>query len=180
MHIAVDPGQHTGLALRFDNDAWGTALADKVPSAADRLDMVLSLIREHIEKGNCSAVIVETFRTMGYLSKYGIETIELVGAIKGLCYVYSVPVVRQDPSARAPFEARAKTMLKERSNTLELPMSDHEVSALAHLLRYEYNQRTSVAPDQPITLDTLSRAARAGRPTITIKPISPRAQEGNG
>lgn len=145
MIIAVDPGQHTGVAMRFDNDAWGTVLADKVPDANERLDMILSLLRDCLEKGTCTTVVIENFKTMGYLSKYGIETIELIGAIKGLCYLYAIPIARQDPQHRLPFERQATVLLKERSRTLNIPTSDHEVSALAHLLRYEYSQQTHTA-----------------------------------
>lgn len=139
MLIAVDPGQHTGLAFRLDNGEWATLMADKMPDPDERLHMVLDTLVEQLGKGTTTAVIVENFKTMGYLSKYGIETIELIGAVKTLCYVYRVPIVRHDNSVRVAFEPQAKRMLRERAAKLRLTVSDHEVSALAHLLRYEYH-----------------------------------------
>lgn len=140
MLIAVDPGQHTGLAFRLDNGEWATLMADKMPDPDERLTMVLGTLIEQLNKRTTTAVVVENFKTMGYLSKYGIETIELIGAVKTLCYVYNVPLVRHDNTARYNFEPQAKRMLRERAAKLRLTVSDHEVSALAHLLQYEFSQ----------------------------------------
>lgn len=141
MIIAVDPGQHTGLAFRLDNGEWATLMADKLPDPDERLAMVLDTIVEYLQRKTTTAVVLENFKTMGYLSRFGIETLELVGAVKSLCYVWQVPLVRQDPSHRLYFEKQAKYMLRERSKLTKLPVSDHEVSALAHLLRYEYTRQ---------------------------------------
>lgn len=137
MLMAVDPGQNTGMAFRFDNGNWGTLTVQKVPDAAERFDMVLSLLLEQLDgkHGRVNTLVMESFKTMSrYLSKYGLETIELVGAVRALCYVKDVPVVHQMPAQRLAFEKLAADMLKKR----DVMFTDHEVSALAHLLCYEY------------------------------------------
>lgn len=139
MIIAIDPGQHTGIAVRLDNGEWATLMADKLPDDTERLNMVLDTLTDLIQRNTTTAIVVENFKTMGYLSKYGIETIELIGAVKAMCFVYDVKLVRQDPSHRDAFTQTSNRMIKDRARTLKIPMSDHEVSALAHLLCYEYS-----------------------------------------
>lgn len=135
--IAVDPGQNVGMAFRFENKNWGTLTIPKVPTAEERFSLLLETLAEQITATKCDVVVVESFKTMSrYLSKYGLETIELVGAIRALCYNYEVPIVQQMPAQRTAFEADAKKLLNGRKNAY----SDHEVSALAHLLFYEYRE----------------------------------------
>lgn len=133
--MAIDPGQNVGLALRFDNGNWGTLTVPKVPDGDERFDMVLSTLAEAWDKYHPTGLVVESFKTMSrYVSKYGLETIELVGAIRALAYVHHVPIVQQMPSQRLFMQHQAHDLLKER----RAPFTDHEVSALSHLLAYEY------------------------------------------
>jgi hypothetical protein len=145
MLVAIDPGLSTGIAFRFDNGAWGTVTVIQTPDPLERLHMVLSTIVERLHKDSCEAIIVEAFITMGYLSKYGIETIELVGALKTLGYLWSVPLVKQAPIQRMPMERTAAGMLKERG----IKYSDHEISALSHLLVYERIHNPVTANPEP-------------------------------
>lgn len=135
MILAVDPGQNTGVALRFDNGNWGTLTVPKVDTADERFDMVLSTLAEQIKKYECNTLVLERFTSMSrYLSKYGIETIELVGAVRALCYFHGIRVTLQMPGHRIGMEGSATKMLSLRRQ----PYTDHEVSALAHLLAYEH------------------------------------------
>lgn len=135
MMMAIDPGQNVGMALRFDNGNWGTLTVEKVPSGDERFDMVLSTLIELFNKYKPEGMVVESFKTMSrYVSKYGLETLELIGAIRAIAYLHKVPIVQQMPSQRLFMEHEAKQLLKERANRY----TDHEVSALAHLLAYEY------------------------------------------
>lgn len=135
MMMAIDPGQNVGMALRFDNGNWGTLTVEKVPSGDERFDMVLSTLIELFNKYKPEGMVVESFKTMSrYVSKYGLETLELIGAIRAIAYLHKVPIVQQMPSQRLFMEHEAKQLLKDRANRY----TDHEVSALAHLLAYEY------------------------------------------
>lgn len=148
MIMAIDPGQNVGLAFRFDNGNWGTMTVPKVPDGDERFDMVLSTLGEAWDKYRPTGLVVESFKTMSrYVSKYGLETIELVGAIRALAYVHQVPIVQQMPNQRLFMEYQAKELLRERKT----PYTDHEVSALAHLLAHEYKQQllSDAAKPQP-------------------------------
>lgn len=133
--MAIDPGQNVGMALRFDNGQWGTLTVEKVPSGDERFDMVLSTLLELWEKHQPDVLVVESFKTMSrYVSRYGLETLELIGAIRALAYMQKVPIAQQMPNQRAFMEEQARDLLKERARRY----TDHEVSALAHLLAYEF------------------------------------------
>lgn len=145
MIMAVDPGQNVGMAFRFDNGNWGTLTVQKVPDMDDRLDMCLGTLIEQWKKTPCQRLIVEQFKTMSrYVSKYGLETIELVGAVRAVCYVHNVPVTFQMPAQRLFMEKVAKGLLKERGQL----HTDHEVSALSHLLAYEERVARLAVPAQ--------------------------------
>lgn len=156
MILSIDPGLSTGLAARLDNGHWWT---DTVVGSEEAFKYVVGLITNL--KPN--KVVIEHFSTMQYLSKYGIETIELIGAIKGACAVHNVPLYRQTPLTRKPKEQEATAMLKERKQQLggsietkvtgtaaiviKPGYTDHEVSALAHLLMFE--RRLELAEGTP-------------------------------
>jgi len=105
-----------------------------MPTADERLQMFLTLLTEQLDSEPCSAVVIENFVTMGYMSKYGLETVELVGAVKTIAWQRKLPLVRQAPGVRLPFERQAMALFKARKQT---QYTDHEVSALSHLLCYE-------------------------------------------
>lgn len=135
--VAVDPGQNVGMAFRFDNGNWGTLTVEKLPTADERFDVTLGTLVEQFQKNPCEVLVLERFTSMSrYLSKFGIETIELVGAIRAVCYLSGVEVALQMPGHRLGMEGDARTLLKERGRRF----TDHETSALAHLLAYETMQ----------------------------------------
>lgn len=138
MIMAIDPGQNVGMAFRFDNGNWGTLTVEKVPDEDDRLDMVLSTLVETWEKYHPTTVVIERFATMSrYVSKYGLETIELVGAVRAVAYVHKITLVQQMPNQRLFMQHQAKELLREAKRR----HTDHEVSALAHLLAHEYKMQ---------------------------------------
>lgn len=155
MIIAVDPGQNVGLAFRFNNGNWGTLTVPKVPDGDDRLDMVMSTLVKHLDAETCTMMVYEDFKTMSrYISKYGLETVELIGVLRAVCYIRKIPVVHQTASQRFFMVNDAKELLKSRS----LIHTNHEVSALSHLLAYEYRvsegkvAQVSVGPAFPAHL----------------------------
>lgn len=135
MIIAVDPGQNVGLAFRFNNGNWGTLTVPKVPDGDDRLDMVMTTLERHLDAETCTLMVYEDFKTMSrYISKYGLETVELIGVLRAVCYMRKIPVVHQTAQQRYFMVNDAKELLKSRS----LMHTNHEVSALSHLLAYEH------------------------------------------
>lgn len=135
MIIAVDPGQNVGLAFRFNNGNWGTLTIPKVPDGEDRLDMVMSTLVQHLDAETCRVLVYEDFKTMSrYISKYGLETVELIGVLRAMAYLRKIPMEKQTPQQRYFMVNDAKELLKSRGR----PHTGHEVSALSHLLAYEH------------------------------------------
>jgi hypothetical protein len=84
-------------------------------------------------------VVIEAFIGIQLLSKYGIETLELIGAVRGVCMVNNIPCEKRTPASRKLMEIEAKALLDERRRRMGPTFSYtvHEVSALAHLLSWE-------------------------------------------
>lgn len=125
--VALDPGLTSGFAIRFDNGKWGTAA---IPRS------MMAVINSLVEY-KPTIIIVETFIGMGYLSKYGIETMEVIGAIKYWCLLNNCELVRRTNAQRRPSMPKAIEMLSERKALLGVRYVDHETDALAHLLSWE-------------------------------------------
>lgn len=144
MIIAIDPGLNVGLAFRFDNTAWGTLT---MPPRKDWDANFQDLIHELRKRAaSLSCVVIESFvGRQQMLSKYGIETIELVGAVRGACLVFNIELIKQTPGERFSMVAEATSLLAARRKELKISYTDHEISALSHLLVYERRARTGAA-----------------------------------
>lgn len=117
--IAIDPGGTTGLAFVIDRQ-WNTATADDP-----------AYIFQLFKQFNFDVVIIERFITnQNYLSKHGINTIEIVGGVKALCIVQDMKLYTHVPIQRMAYVRKANTMLKLKGERYV----DHEADALAHLL----------------------------------------------
>ena len=139
--LAIDPGASTGAAiLRHDGTIWTAT----VPASDGDVSEVVKLIL----RSQPEVIIIERFLTTGMLSRYGIETLELIGAVKCLHYLTSdtavvvlhaasvVPpfdLIRRTPGQRATQIPRAKKYLQALRANEGLPFTDHAVDALAHL-----------------------------------------------
>jgi hypothetical protein len=169
MLISVDPGLATGLAFRFDNGQWATMTAPHAPKEDERLHFVVSTLLPYMQAHECTAVITESFLSTSGLSRYGNETVELIGAIKVLCYLYVIPLVKQPPGLRYRFEGMALSMINERVSALKLSTSDHQLrherSALAHLLLYEHGSGSGSGSSEVEQIDTSAPPI-----SMTIKP----------
>lgn len=82
-------------------------------------------------------IIIESFLGIQYRGGHGIDTLELIGAVRGVCALLNIPVVKQTPAQRKMQEPNATMSLLYRKKALGLKYTAHEVSALAHLLTYE-------------------------------------------
>lgn len=137
MRLAIDPGMTTGLAVRYAADKWSTfAVEGTVPVL---IGWIQKLASEDFNSPLEEVVIEKFLGTQRYMSKYGIETIELIGAVKALCHLMSIPLVFQTPSQKFPFMDEARGLLVERRKAWRLSFTDHDQDALAHLLRREYD-----------------------------------------
>lgn len=136
--MAIDPGASTGVAfLLVDNVGQEHIITMTVPSHDGDVSSVVNLLLENTPE----VVILERFISRGMLSKYGLETIELVGAIKCLEHLGRMrrstffELIRRTPSQRTIYIPRAKRAMDERKKAgVCKSFTDHEVDALAHLL----------------------------------------------
>lgn len=120
--VAIDPGVSTGLAIKSDE----TYVTNTITDYSELWDLL---------KSKPDKVAFESFSTGGMVNKYMLHTIELVGSIRGICYVYQIPHYGQTPQARYPFLTDAQALLNSISDGSHTP---HEKDALAHLLLLEY------------------------------------------
>lgn len=124
--LAIDPGaRNIGMAFRIA----GIYTTNKGEVPSDLYDF-WSGRRPDV-------VIVETFAADA-INTYGLQTVEMVGGVKALCYTYGVPVVQHHPQYRRAFLDIADNVLREilkRDNRKGI--DNHERDALAHLLAWE-------------------------------------------
>lgn len=124
--LAIDPGISTGIATKI-NLAYNTFTTKQ---NSDVYEIVYEYPWDY--------VVIEQYSTT-LIGKYGLRTVELVGAVEGLCYIQKLRLIKRNPIQRTPFVPRAKTLMKE----LELGVGlldevvNHQVSALSHLLGFE-------------------------------------------
>lgn len=122
--LAVDPGTTTGLAWQFFYDDIIDTDTALLPA-----EEVLAWIAKRHNFHGINTIVIERFATAGMLSKYGLQTIDLVGQIKGWCYAKDIGYVIQSPQSRKPWTDKAE-LYPGRKRII------HEIDALAHLLQY--------------------------------------------
>lgn len=139
--IAIDPGSSTGVAILTERDEIVTMTLD---TSNGDVDGVLQLLLEQLP----DVVLVERFITSGTMSRYGLHTVELVGAIKALHHLaqtmyvagmhdlvfHPFELILRTPSQRAVRIPAAKQLLRDRREKLGYKFTDHEIDALAHLI----------------------------------------------
>ena len=138
--FAVDPGITTGMAFynpyAENNNDNATIWTDE----AKNDDEVLGIALEF----DPDVVVVERFATSGQISKYGLSTVELVGALYGLSYCMRQndyargkwEFVRQTPQSRRSFMQDAIEHNGPSLHGRSTHKGRHERDALAHLLEY--------------------------------------------
>lgn len=140
--LSIDPGLNIGLAMRFDNGSWGTMTFRR----QDDLDAnILELILD-IKERMPGTVIIESFVGRQMFNRDSIETTEVLGALRGACIALDIRYIKQTPSVKTTREPTARFLLEERRaecKRLKIEggrFTNHEISALAHLLAYEARQ----------------------------------------
>lgn len=171
---AIDPGASTGIAMEFDNDIIATAT---VPTPDGDIHNIIELLLSKQPR----VIIIERFITRGNISRYGLETIELVGAVKTLVYLAStlpgwpiMELIRRTPAQRATRIPQAKKILTARREEHGFSFTKHEVDALAHLLGWQA-QPTPISQallDKALQGEAAAKAWAAANPDSGPTPIS--------
>lgn len=122
--LSIDPGDSSGMAVKI-----GTVY--KTFTAITHKEVL-----DFLASQPWNQVVLEYFIASGRISGYGVHTIELVGGIKALSSYLDIPWCAQAPHRRLPYNRKAYNILTGTRHT------DHELSALAHLLAWEaYDDR---------------------------------------
>ncbi len=144
--LGIDPGAHCGIArvtvshtpsvvtdclVRDTHATQYHALHDVIVDAAS----VAKLNQEVLH------VVIEDFSTAVMLNMHGKHTLKLIGFAEGLAHLLNCPVWIQQPSARRPFELRARTLV--RSQPPDRLITPHEISATAHALAWLDHHRSA-------------------------------------
>lgn len=88
---------------------------------------------------SATEVVIEDF-TAQIISSDGIWTVRLIGVIEGICWNADVPLFIQRNMERKAQLENAKSLLGYPNRKTLI----HEVDALAHLLRFEYNTERNI------------------------------------
>ena len=130
--LSFDPGGTTGIAIKLaaGDGSLGTLRHDHYITENERDPyQTLQRIIDYMP----DVVVMEQFQTMHMISSHGLRTVELVGMIQAICWHLKIPCYRHTPQQRYPFIAAATRILEAKGEKF----TDHEQSALAHLLYYE-------------------------------------------
>lgn len=122
--IAFDPGMTTGVAIKDDDGNYHTLVINRT-----EYHEIHKFIMEH----PWAWVSVEQFQTSNIISRYGLRTTELVGAIECLCWLSKIQCIRRTPQSRLPKMHVARDMLQH----VGVPFVNHQQDALAQLLSVE-------------------------------------------
>lgn len=150
--ISIDPGGSSGIAVRLRDGQLITCIANNIcinddctaiETDIDRMTYKCKLcnqkskptvLYEMLTQPGIEHVVFETFQAQT-ISKYGLHTVRLVGAIEALCWKLNIPYTEHMPMHRKPFMADAEQELQR----IGLRYVVHEKDALAHLLRWEHD-----------------------------------------
>ncbi len=117
--LAIDPGGTTGIALRLKNGELHTC------TTSTKQELFDVLYWAGIEQ-----IVYENFAAEK-ISKYGLWTVRLIGAIEMAAYQRKIPITEQVPAFRRTHLEKAKEALRGKGVVV------HEIDATAHLLKWE-------------------------------------------
>lgn len=131
--LALDPGKTTGFAVaRKGNDGYSIVTTGALYTHNSVLD---TLVRHK----SLLAVVCEIYTTANIRTQAQVETLELIGAIKGFCYNTGIPFIGQYPTTRRAYLSKADHYI--RKHNVPRDIAQHATDALAHLFRYVANEK---------------------------------------
>lgn len=130
--MAIDPGGKSGIAIRMPDQTLITCICESIFLKDGKRTYDPTQLYEMFESNVLSHVIVETFQAQT-ITKDGLHTVRLVGAVEALCWKLKIPLTKHMPIDRRPFQNKANELLQGRRVMV------HERDATAHLLRYEHD-----------------------------------------
>lgn len=126
--LAIDPGITTGLAWRAPDGSYHTATAK---------DSFQDVWKE-LDPGLIELVVYENFSAQT-ISKYGLETVRLIGSIQGVCWARGIRTHVQQPQFRRAFLDAASKHLTTAHGASGFVV--HQTDALAHLMAFIHHNR---------------------------------------
>lgn len=131
--LSVDPGGTTGIAVLLPDGnlqtmTFSTIKGSKPPSK--KIEFTPEKFFKFMRAVDWNAIVCENFVADNMISKFGLYTIQLVGAIKMFGYLTDTPVYIQMPQYRYSSKKQMEEILKGRSVVI------HERDATMHLLAF--------------------------------------------
>lgn len=120
--IGIDPGGTTGIAVLLPMNLGYITCTTSTPEQ----------LYEFLWAQDYSHLVVENFQAHK-IDHNGLYTVDLVGACKAITYLKGAIYVKHMPQDRYAFKKAAREILKNRKVVI------HEIEALEHLLRWEYD-----------------------------------------
>lgn len=130
--VAIDPGLTTGIAYRM------VLNEGEPPEVWTDESKTLEDLLEQLRENQIQVVVVERFATSGRISRYGLETVEIVGALRGFAWCHNIQLVKQTPQSRRSWIDDANAHPGASLHGRKKHEGRHERDALAHLLQYVY------------------------------------------
>lgn len=119
--LAIDPGaKHVGLCV-YANSKFTTCT----------IECSIEAVYNFILQGQWDHIILEGFSTPGLIASPGIQTVELIGAVKALCWLNHIPLTVQYPIERHGDLVGVKALFKGKRG-----MTRHEKDAYAHMVTF--------------------------------------------
>lgn len=123
--LAIDPGGTTGMAVRISPEIIQTFTCSEPEEVFDFVTQNKDILLQ---------IVIENFAAE-LIGKWGLFTVRIVGGVYALCHQYEIPYKLHQPQDRYPFQIEARDFLKPRKTVI------HEQDALAHLFRWEYDNK---------------------------------------
>lgn len=127
--MGIDPGVSTGVAIATMYNPNTLKLSTIMTATCIEPEQVWDYIRPPVQ-----ILIIEKFSAQ-LISKYGIQTVEIIGGVKALCAEHNIKLIEDTPQQRKPYLEKARSLVPLRENH-----TIHEVDALAHVVRYLYSK----------------------------------------
>ena len=126
MIISIDPGTHTGVAIKYSHGGYDTLM----------FESEISVLWDIILTQKPSVLIVERYQPYGpqRIDANGLATIEVCGSIYALAHVVGAELIIQEAIQRLPFMHDARERLPQLTKA---KIDSHQIDAMAHLIRYE-------------------------------------------